>query len=105
MYSGQGYHTNLVDVPSYEFPKKDNLINNIPSLSAKKMKKLDVFPSQFNSFGQRTNSGVSIFDWEKVILLCEREVTQLVIDGSGCASVKVKNTSSKEDADQGGSHS
>jgi hypothetical protein len=69
------------------------------------MKKLDVFPSQFNSFGQRTNSGVSIFDWEKVILLCEREVTQLVIDGSGCASVKVKNTSSKEDADQGGSHS
>jgi hypothetical protein len=89
--------TNLVNGPSYESPKKENLINNIPSLSAKKGEQLYAFPSQSNSFGQCTNSGVSIVNWEKVTLFCERGLTCLVMDRSSCASVKVKNSSSNQD--------
>mmetsp|Transcript_21772 Transcript_21772/g.32271 ORF Transcript_21772/g.32271 Transcript_21772/m.32271 type:complete len:587 (-) Transcript_21772:125-1885(-) len=90
-------------VSPYALPKREQLIENIPSLRddvesypTKEAKQLYAFPTQFNAFGQRTNSGVSLVDWEKVTLMCRREVTQLVMNGATCAKVKVKNTSSNQ---------
>jgi choline dehydrogenase-like flavoprotein len=86
----------------YALPKREHLIKNIPSLQdeveescpTKEGKQLYVFPTQFDTFGVRKNSGVSIVDWQKVTLIWDREVTRLVMDGATCTKVKVKLTAS-----------
>lgn len=89
-------------------PRKDDLTFNVPSLDddfqkykSKEAKQLYVFPTQFNKFGQRTNSGVSIVDWNRVSLRCETEVTGLhldrIDDGShSCTKVEARDLISNE---------
>jgi len=83
----------------YAGPKPEHMIQNIPSLQdnfkdypSKEAKQLYIFPTQFDAFGARTGSGVSIVDWDKVYLRNCREVTGLVMDGSACTKVKAINT-------------
>ena len=53
----------------FEAPNPDNRIKNIPSYqdyqnySDNQAKQLYQFPTQFNPFGQRTHSGISLVDW------------------------------------------
>lgn len=88
-------------------PRKDDLTFNVPSLDddfqkykSKEAKQLYVFPTQFNKFGQRTNSGVSIVDWNRVSLRCETEVTGLHLDRSdgshSCTKVEARDLVSNE---------
>ncbi|MEM9506867.1 MAG: GMC oxidoreductase [Cyanobacteria bacterium P01_E01_bin.35] len=56
---------------------------------------LYLFSTQFNSFGQRTHSGVSIVDWERIDLRTQCQVTQLKFrqDPTGdfyCQAVQAK---------------
>ena len=89
----------------FELPKKNQYIGQIPSVQddfdtfpTKEATQFYTFPTQFNAYGQRTNSGVSIVDWDKVYLRCNREVKDLVMDGAACTKVKVKNgTTNKEE--------
>ncbi|GFH54983.1 choline dehydrogenase [Chaetoceros tenuissimus] len=87
----------------HEPPKKNQYIGNIPSLKdnfddypTEEAKQLYNFPTQFNAYGQRTNSGVSIVDWDKVHLRCNRLVKELVMEGKSCTQVKVKNNLTKK---------
>ncbi|NEO54428.1 MAG: hypothetical protein F6K54_15855 [Okeania sp. SIO3B5] len=54
----------------FQAPNPDHRIENIPSYqdyqnySDRQAKQLYQFPTQFNSFGQRTHSGVSIINWD-----------------------------------------
>lgn len=58
---------------------------------------LHAFPSQFNTYGQRTNSGLSIVDWtdSRLTVLTCTSVTDLIFTSSGssqeCTGVKTKN--------------
>ncbi|NEQ08848.1 MAG: choline dehydrogenase [Moorea sp. SIO1G6] len=45
------------------FVTSTDAIDNIPNLEVRDTGLLHLFPTQFNSFGQRTHSGVSIVDW------------------------------------------
>lgn len=87
----------------HEPNRKNHYIGNIPSLQdnfddypTKEAKQFYTFPSQFNAYGQRTNSGVSIVDWDKVHLRCNRLVKELVMEGKSCTQVKVKNDLTKK---------
>jgi hypothetical protein len=85
----------------------DNFASNIPSLNDKwneypegaEGKQMYIFPTQFNKFGQRTNSGVSLVDWEdkRIDLNCLREVKGLNMVEGTCKSVSVKNTETGKD--------
>ncbi len=85
----------------YTPPKEaDNFAGNVPSLNddwddypTDKAKQLYIFPTQFNSFGQRANSGVSIVDWndDRIHLKCLSEVKDLEIVEGTCKSVGVWN--------------
>jgi hypothetical protein len=88
-----------VDTFGYEKSNPKDMICNIPILSEDRgVKKLYRFPTQFNKFGQRTNSGVSIVDWSRLTLLCERQVVKLDLIYGLCTGVSVKNvvTGTKE---------
>eukprot|EP00978_Attheya_sp_CCMP212_P033576 scaffold136154_cov57-Attheya_sp.AAC.2 len=69
---------------------------NIPSQNDDTEKQLFLFPTQFNQFGQRTNSGVSIVNWNDPRLCLETltEVKDLDFtqsdDGMQCVSVQVQ---------------
>lgn len=73
-----------------------NLQDNFSDYPTKEAKQFYIFPTQFNAYGQRTNSGVSIVDWDKVNLRCNREVQELVMEGQSCTKVKVKNGLTKK---------
>ena len=85
----------------YNLPNEThNFAGNIPSLNDKwdeypteKAKQLYLFPTQFNRFGQRTNSGVSLVDWDddRIHLKCLCEVNGLKIKDGICKSVSVHN--------------
>lgn len=75
------------------------MVGHIPSLTNKlKPKQLYIFPTQFNRFGQRTNSGVSLVDWERVTYRWNTDVTGLVMEASSneserftCTGIETKN--------------
>lgn len=74
-------------------------IENIPNLTIDPpTKQLHLFPNQFNSFGQRTNSGVSIVDWNSkgIELRTRRKVERLEFSPDNsqlkrCVAVHVRN--------------
>lgn len=79
-----------------------HMIANIPSLQGawseaeNNDKQIYIFPTQFDRFGQRTNSGVSLVDWQGVTLRWNTRVTELLLeptanDGNGDAT-KSKST-------------
>jgi len=83
---------------------KEDLRGGIPSLRddyenfpGKEAKQLYVFPNQFNEYGQRTNSGVSLVDWERVHLRNNSEVKELIMEDTVCKKVKVKNLLTNKD--------
>jgi len=105
----EGYQTPFADYiadnaqkSGYSAPNKDDMIQNIPSANESESKKrLYYFPTQFDMFGSRTNSGVSLVKWEQIKYRWNTTVTGLVIDemtesnGRACNGVQ---TRSKEGA-------
>merc|ERR1719330_868329 len=82
-----------IDTP-FKLPnEKDNYAGNVPSLNEKELKQLYIFPTQFNDFGQRVKSGVSLIDWEdkRIHLKCLCEVKSLNFAEGVCESVNVQN--------------
>jgi len=85
----QGYQTPFADYiavnaqkAGYMPPNKDNMIENIPSISSSlsSKKQLYFFPTQFDQFGSRTNSGVSIVKWQQIKYRWNTKVIGLVMD-------------------------
>ena len=89
--------TSLEENPYMNPNEEDNCAGNVPSLNNNE-KQIYIFPTQFNLFGQRTKSGVSIVDWrdQRIEIKCLREVKDLNISKGTCQSVNVWNTSTKE---------
>lgn len=79
-------------------PDECNRIENIPNQDDDKPRQLYQFPTQFNKLGQRTNSGVSIVDWDENRIRLETgvQVEDLEMTGKCCTSVKVKFLDTKE---------
>jgi len=80
----------------YQPPDPDHRIHNIPSYQ-EDANQLYQFPTQFNAFGQRTHSGVSLVDWfgDRVELKTrcrveELEFTSTETGESECVAVHVK---------------
>lgn len=80
-----------------------DMIENIPSYfedKEKPLKQMYIFPTQFNQFGSRTNSGVSLVEWERITYRWNTEVTGLVMSQSDksytCTGVKTKNVKTFE---------
>ncbi len=93
----------LVD---YQQPNPKHQIENIPSYDdtpppANAVGQLYVFSTQFNEFGQRTNSGVSLVNWDdrRITLRTEVTVSELLFEKDGdqaqCVSVAVKDLEAK----------
>jgi len=88
----------------YADPEEAHLTKNVPSVNddfesydSNEAKQLYVFPTQFNDFGQRTNSGVSIVDWKQLDIRCNRKVVALDMDTDlACTQVRAVNTSTKK---------
>ena len=79
--------------------KAHNFAGNIPSLQDNweedEANQIYIFPTQFNNFGQRTNSRVSLVDWtdRRIEIKCFHSVVDLDVDESGtCNSVNVLDT-------------
>lgn len=53
----------LLTAERFGFVPSQNAIEHIPNYVEGDSKLLHLFPTQFNQFGQRTNSGVSLVDW------------------------------------------
>jgi len=71
---------------------------HIPVYPDGKDKQIHIFPTQFNEFGQRTHSGVSLLNWydnERLDFMTERRVTQLHLEtgdkGQRCSAITVLN--------------
>jgi len=71
---------------------------HIPVYPEGKDKQIHIFPTQFNEFGQRTHSGVSLLDWyenERLDFMTKQRVTQLHLEaGDGeqrCSAITVLN--------------
>lgn len=86
------------EIQGFAAPQSCSTIKNIPNQDDANTSQLYQFPTQFNTFGQRTNSGVSIVDWEDCRLRLENNVqvedlefaADLTKDGDArCQSVKV----------------
>mmetsp|Transcript_22377 Transcript_22377/g.33824 ORF Transcript_22377/g.33824 Transcript_22377/m.33824 type:complete len:581 (+) Transcript_22377:247-1989(+) len=89
---------------SFAQTKEQNYTKHIPNYidadvddyDTKEAKQLYIFPTQFDRFGNRIGSGVSIVDWDNVYLRCEREVTGLAMKESRCTGVQVKNLTTNQ---------
>ena len=80
----------------FQEPKKQDMIENIPSYGEQDMQLIQ-FPTQFDFFGQRTNSGVSLVNWEdpRIHLKTRVSVQELVLtadsgDRVRCTSLTLK---------------
>ena len=83
----------VAEAQGFNSPKSCSRIENIPNESDTDEKQLYQFPTQFNTFGQRTNSGVSIVPWEDDRLRLETcvQVEDLEFGDDGlCVSVIIK---------------
>ena len=63
----------------YAPPNRDDMIHNIPSLNESQSKQVTFFPTQFDMFGSRTNSGVSLVKWQQIKYRWNTTVTGLVM--------------------------
>lgn len=84
--------TSQKDDPFLEPNEADNFAGNIPSLNEGVEKQLYIFPTQFDQFGMRTNSGASLIDWhrdERIEIKCHNKVEKLNISNGTCDSVDV----------------
>jgi hypothetical protein len=80
------------ELPFNEPNMADNFAGNIPSLNEGADKQLYIFPTQFDQFGMRTNSGVSLIDWhrdKRIEIKCRNKVEKLNISNGTCNSVDV----------------
>merc|ERR1712038_137274 len=97
------------DVGKFQLPnERGNFAGNVPSYNdnwmeyrteeTEEAKQLYSFPTQFNDFGQRTKSGVSLVDWDdkRINLKLFCEVKGLNIVEGTCQSVSVRNTDENE---------
>ncbi len=71
---------------------------NIPVYTDSKDKQIHIFPTQFNEFGQRTHSGVSLLNWydnERLDFMTEQRVTKLHLEagneGQRCSAITLLN--------------
>ena len=71
---------------------------HIPVYTEGKDKQIYIFPTQFNEFGQRTHSGVSLLKWyqnERLDFMTQQRVTQLHLEavdgGQRCTAIAVCN--------------
>ena len=71
---------------------------HIPVYSDGKNKQIHIFPTQFNEFGQRTHSGVSLLNWyenPRLDFMTQQRVTQLHLEtkdkGQQCTAIAVLN--------------
>lgn len=100
----EGYQTPFADYiaenaqkAGYAAPSKDDMIENIPSVNESENKKrLYYFPTQFDMFGSRTNSGVSLVKWEQIKYRWNTTVTGLVMDKTTCNGVQTRSKESGE---------
>ncbi|GKY97968.1 hypothetical protein MPSEU_000754900 [Mayamaea pseudoterrestris] len=90
------------NVAAEGFTIDQDMIANIPSYQEDVDNQLIQFPTQFDMFGQRTNSGVSLVNWEdsRIELRTRVSVDELVFeprDGqlSACVAMKIRQQSSK----------
>lgn len=87
--------------------KGHNIAGNIPSLQddwedypTDEAKQIYIFPTQFNEFGSRTNSGISLVDWtdHRIEIKCLHSVKELDVDVSGtCKAMKARNVEKNKD--------
>ena len=87
----------------YSPPSRQDMIENIPSVRNSESKKLYFFPSQFDRFGCRTNSGVSLVNWDRVTYRCNTCVLGLIMGNNktegndiACTGVKARNKQGAE---------
>ncbi|WP_434688133.1 GMC oxidoreductase [Pseudanabaena minima] len=85
-----------------EFEDSTNITCNIPDYKEGKAKLLHQFPTQFDQFGQRTHSGVSLVDWSCVDLKTQCKVTKIEFETDDatskerCVSVVMNNLKTGE---------
>ena len=95
---------NTAETLNYQEPSNDNVIENIPSMADDdaQLPQFYQFPTQFDTFGMRTHSGVSLVDWNDrrlsfVSLAMVEDLEFVASDGDAiCKSVKVKFLDTKE---------
>jgi hypothetical protein len=75
----------------------------IPVYDEEKEQQIHIFPTQFDEFGQRTHSGVSLISWydnERVDLITQRRVVKLQLEpgdnGQKCTAITVLNLITEE---------
>ena len=98
--------TNLTDVTrhvkenleTFGFAVNEENQGHIPVYAAGKGQQIHIFPTQFNQFGQRTHSGVSLLNWyenERLDFMTQQRVTQLHLEtrdgGQRCTAITVFN--------------
>ena len=98
--------TNLTDVAKYVqenleafgFSVNEENQGHIPVYAEGKDQQIHIFPTQFNEFGQRTHSGVSLLNWydnERLDFMTQQRVTQLHLEtgdgGQRCTAITVFN--------------
>ena len=98
--------TNLSDVAIHVkenlealgFSVNEEKKGHIPVYCDGKDKQIHIFPTQFNEFGQRTHSGVSLLKWyenERLDFMTQQRVTQLHLEtgdeGQRCTAITVFN--------------
>lgn len=102
---------NLTDVALYVKEKLENFgfsvneknLGYIPVYSEEKERQIHIFPTQFDEFGQRIHSGVSLLNWsdnERVDLMTQRRVINLHLEpgnhGQRCRAITVLNLITEE---------
>lgn len=92
----EGYQTpfatfiaNNAEKAGYAPPNRDDMIHNIPSLNESQSKQVTFFPTQFDMFGSRTNSGVSLVKWQQIKYRWNTTVTGLVMGEKRMDSNKI----------------
>lgn len=87
----------------FGFTISEDTINNIPNYREGNQSFLHPFPTQFNSFGQRTHSGISLVNWSdtRLTLKTRYRVEKILWEETStekkrCVGVEVKNLDTKE---------
>jgi hypothetical protein len=102
---------NLTDVALYVQEKLEFLgftVNEenqgyIPVYAEGKNQQIHIFPTQFDEFGQRTHSGISLLNWydnERLDFISQRRVIKLHLEtgdrGQKCAAITILNVATGE---------
>jgi hypothetical protein len=102
---------NLTDVALYVQEKLESLgftVNEenqgyIPVYTERQNQQIHIFPTQFDEFGQRTHSGISLLNWydnERLDFISQRRVIKLHLEtgdrGQKCAAITILNVATGE---------